>query len=73
MYFASSDRYDLCPMGNLAAMGNLAEMAGGEAQPRADGLELTIVLPCLNEAETVGAVRRQGRRLAARRRASPAR
>ena len=35
-------------------MGNLAEMAAGEAQPRAEGLELTIVLPCLNEAETVG-------------------
>jgi Glycosyl transferase family 2 len=35
-------------------MGNLAEMAAGEAQPRADGFELSIVLPCLNEAETVG-------------------
>ncbi len=34
-------------------MGNLAEMATGEAQPRADGPELSIVLPCLNEAETV--------------------
>jgi glycosyltransferase involved in cell wall biosynthesis len=34
-------------------MGNLAEMAGEEAQSRADELELSIVLPCLNEAETV--------------------
>jgi glycosyltransferase involved in cell wall biosynthesis len=40
-------------MGHLAAMGNLAEMATGEAQPRGDGLELSVVLPCLNEAETV--------------------
>jgi glycosyltransferase involved in cell wall biosynthesis len=35
-------------------MGNLAEMAPSGAQPSADALELTIVLPCLNEAETVG-------------------
>ncbi len=35
-------------------MGNLAEMATGGAEPRAEGLELSIVLPCLNEAETVG-------------------
>ena len=35
-------------------MGNLAEMAPSGAQPNADELELTIVLPCLNEAETVG-------------------
>jgi glycosyltransferase involved in cell wall biosynthesis len=34
-------------------MGNLAEMAVGGAEPRADQLELSIVLPCLNEAETV--------------------
>jgi len=34
-------------------MGNLAEVAGGNGPPRADGLELSIVLPCLNEAETV--------------------
>jgi len=34
-------------------MGNLAEMAAGEGESRADGLELSIVLPCLNEAETV--------------------
>ena len=34
-------------------MGNLAEMAGGDGPPRADELELSIVLPCLNEAETV--------------------
>jgi len=34
-------------------MGNLAEMAGDEAKPRADELELSIILPCLNEAETV--------------------
>ena len=34
-------------------MGNLAEMAGDEAKPRPDELELSIVLPCLNEAETV--------------------
>ena len=34
-------------------MGNLAEMAPGAAVPRADELELSIVLPCLNEAETV--------------------
>ena len=40
-------------MGKLA-MGNLAEMAPSGAQPSADALELTIVLPCLNEAETVG-------------------
>ena len=35
-------------------MGNLAEMAGGGAEVGAQGLELSIVLPCLNEAETVG-------------------
>ena len=34
-------------------MGNLAEMAAGEGESRADALELSIVLPCLNEAETV--------------------
>ena len=34
-------------------MGNLAEMAAGAARSDADELELTIVLPCLNEAETV--------------------
>ena len=34
-------------------MGNLAEMAGGASVPGADALELSIVLPCLNEAETV--------------------
>ena len=37
-------------------MGNLAEMAGGEVQPSANALELSIVLPCLNEAETVAVV-----------------
>ena len=35
-------------------MGNLAEMAGGTDAPRAEALELSIVLPCLNESETVG-------------------
>jgi glycosyltransferase involved in cell wall biosynthesis len=40
-------------MANLAAMGNLAEMAGGGPEPQGDALELSIVLPCLNEAETV--------------------
>jgi glycosyltransferase involved in cell wall biosynthesis len=34
-------------------MGNLAEMATGAADSDADELELTVVLPCLNEAETV--------------------
>jgi glycosyltransferase involved in cell wall biosynthesis len=34
-------------------MGNLAEMAAGAADSDADELELTVVLPCLNEAETV--------------------
>jgi hypothetical protein len=34
-------------------MGNLAEMAGGAARSDAEELELTVVLPCLNEAETV--------------------
>src|SRR4051794_4605382 len=40
-------------MGSLAAMGNLAEVAAGAAVSDADELELTVVLPCLNEAETV--------------------
>ena len=34
-------------------MGNLAEMAAGDTEADADALELTVVLPCLNEAETV--------------------
>ena len=41
-------------MGNLAAMGNLAEAAESAARSDAEELELTVVLPCLNEAETVG-------------------
>jgi glycosyltransferase involved in cell wall biosynthesis len=34
-------------------MGDLAEVATGGAEPHEDGIELSIVLPCLNEAETV--------------------
>ncbi len=34
-------------------MGNLAEVAVGTVEPDGDGIELSIVLPCLNEAETV--------------------
>jgi glycosyltransferase involved in cell wall biosynthesis len=34
-------------------MGNLAEVAAGTADPPEHGIELSIVLPCLNEAETV--------------------
>jgi glycosyltransferase involved in cell wall biosynthesis len=40
-------------MGELATMGNLAEVAAGSTEPRTDAIELSIVLPCLNEAETV--------------------
>src|SRR5690348_3819408 len=40
-------------MSNLAAIGNLAETTAGGAEPKGDELELSIVLPCLNEAETV--------------------
>jgi glycosyltransferase involved in cell wall biosynthesis len=40
-------------MGELATMGNLAEVAAGSAEPRGSEIELSIVLPCLNEAETV--------------------
>ncbi len=45
-------------MGNLAATGNLAALpspadAEGGAERSGDALELTVVLPCLNEAETV--------------------
>ena len=35
-------------------MGNLAEAAESAARSDAEELELTVVLPCLNEAETVG-------------------
>ena len=72
MYGGSSDDYDLCPMGNLAAMGNLAEMAGGTGRRAPDGLELSIVLPCLNEAETVAVCVAKAVRLAAAPRVSPA-
>ncbi len=34
-------------------MGNLAEVATGGSEADPDALELTVVLPCLNEAETV--------------------
>ena len=53
MYGASIHGYDLWPMSNLAAIGNLAETTAGGAEPKGDGLELSIVLPCLDEAETV--------------------
>ena len=34
-------------------MGELAQVAAGSAEAQGDGIELSIVLPCLNEAETV--------------------
>ena len=67
---ASADDYDLWPMGNLAAMGNLAEMAGGDgraARRRARALDRPAVPERGRDRRRM---RGQGRRLAARPRAS---
>jgi glycosyltransferase involved in cell wall biosynthesis len=56
-----SRRYDLRPVGNLAATEKPADAARHRAAD-APELELTVVLPCLNEAETVaGCVAKAGK------------
>ena len=62
-----SRRYDLRPVGNLAATEKPADTALHRA-PDAHELELTVVLPCLNEAETVARCVTKAGDVAARRR-----